>query len=103
MKRYDQANMEILFDLFRWKKQAGEIIRFEITERSTGWVVSFVSTDPLTDYQHIFASFLGDTHEDLHGWCLTILTDFTISFGNNPSFSQVPAPENNEAPTLVLS
>jgi hypothetical protein len=102
MKRYDQANLQILFDLFSWKKRAGEMIRFKITENTGTWLIFFVSVDPRTGYEHTFASFTGETHEALYTWCLSTLTDFVIAFDNTSSFSPVHLQANSEVPTPAL-
>jgi hypothetical protein len=99
MKRYEQANLQILFDLFSWKKRAGEIIRFEIKERGYCWVVSFISHDVTALYEHIFASFTGDSHESLYRWALSTLSDFTISFDKSAVSFQVPVQVSNEVAT----
>lgn len=96
MKKYEQANVQILFELFAWKKRTGEIIRFEITERGRYWVISFISYNMSSAYQHTFAAFTGDSHDDLYHWALALLTDFTLAFDNSEASFLIP-PQANTA------
>ncbi|GED16169.1 hypothetical protein SAMN04487909_14750 [Aneurinibacillus migulanus] len=96
MKKYDQANVQILFDLFSWKKRAGEIIRFEIAERDRYWVISFISYSMSSSHEHLFASFTGDSHDELYNWALTLLTDFTLTYDRNATSFPAPVAENTE-------
>lgn len=96
MKKYDQANLQILFDLFSWKKRAGEIIRFEIAERNRYWVISFISYSMSSSHEHLFASFIGDSHDELHSWALALLTDFTLTYDRNAASFPAPVAGNTE-------
>ena len=97
MKKYGQANVQILFDLFSWKKRAGESIRFEIMQQSRIWVVSFISCDVHSPYEHVFARFSGDTHDELYSWALDTLTDFTIMFDKSAASFPIPHAVNTPA------
>ncbi|MED0676999.1 MULTISPECIES: hypothetical protein [Aneurinibacillus] len=97
MKKYDQANVQILFDLFSWKKRAGEIIRFEITARGRYWIISFVSCSTTSSHEHRFASFIGDSHDELYTWALNLLTEFTLTFDKNAASFPTPVAVNIEA------
>ncbi|GEN35212.1 hypothetical protein ADA01nite_26720 [Aneurinibacillus danicus] len=102
MKKYDQANVQILFDLFSWKKRAGEIVRFEITERDRYWVISFISYSMTSSYEHTFASFTGDSHDELYTWALTLLTDFTLRLDKNEASLLAPLAASTEASTQAF-
>jgi hypothetical protein len=90
LKKYDQANLQILFDLFSWKKRAGEIVRFEIIERGRYWVISFISYSMTSSYEHTFASFTGESHDELYTWALTLLTDFTLMLDRSEASFPTP-------------
>lgn len=102
LKKYDQANVQILFDLFSWKKRAGEIVRFEITERDRYWVISFISYSMTSSYEHTFASFTGDSHDELYTWALTLLTDFTLRLDKNEASLLAPLAASTEASTQAF-
>lgn len=102
MKKYGQANVQILFDLFSWKKRAGASIRFEIVPQSRFWIISFISYDQHSPYEHIFASFMGDTHDELYSWALDLLTDFTIQFDKNAVSFPIPDAVNTPVSTPAL-
>jgi hypothetical protein len=102
LKKYDQANVQILFDLFSWKKSVGEIIRFEIARRGRYWVISFVSYSMTSAYEHTFASFTGNSHDELYNWALTLLTDFTLMFDKNAVSFPAPVAANIEVSSLAF-
>ncbi|MBO8170324.1 MAG: hypothetical protein H0Z33_00355 [Bacillaceae bacterium] len=79
MKPFHQANPALLQQLFRWKKQQGEWIRYEIVEHpSKKWVVHFYSEDQVARDRHIFASFTGENPDEMNQWAISQLVDFNL-------------------------
>ncbi|HJV44418.1 MAG TPA: hypothetical protein VJ824_01700 [Bacillota bacterium] len=82
MKSIQEVNMDLLHMLFEWKRKEGNMIRFSIEMVQNRWILSFFSIDFLEKDKHIFASFVGKTHDELKHWALDRLVEYKMSEKN---------------------
>jgi len=79
LKTIQEANEELLKLLFNWKRTEGKFIRFSIEQVEQNWVLSFYSVNTQEQDKHVFASFIGNNHDELKRWALDRLVTYTLS------------------------
>jgi hypothetical protein len=79
MKNIQQANAELLRLLFDWKSKNGKMIRFSIEPTQNRWVLTFFSVDYSGNDKHVFASFVGNNHDELNRWALDRLVEYKMA------------------------